>query len=676
MPGNSQISSQRYTPIVDYAIIGDCHTAALVSRSASIDWCCLPRFDGGTIFGRLLDWERGGFCLVEPAEDNYTSTRNYVENTLVLATTFRAPGGEARLLDCFTMWEDGEDLFLAAEASGSFGQVGQTLEFATSGRQGGLQQARPYLSDLRPGTEQQRGLGLGGYLGQAEEAGSARYPLRQLLRVVEGVRGTIEMRAFIQPRFDYGSLKPWLQRYGPNVFSAVGGNDALVIAGDAPLEMCEDAFAASFSVRAGERVRFSFIYRSPAELDSQSPPPYDPDELDLRLDATIVWWRKWASKVKVQGPYAPEVARSALVLKALVNAPTGAVVAAPTTSLPESIGHGRNWDYRYSWVRDSQFTVRSLTKLGCNEEAEGFRRFIERSAAGSADSLQIMYGAGGERRLTEVKLDLDGYQSSRPVRIGNAASAQRQLDVFGYLLDLSWRWHLRGESPEDDYWRFLLSLVDKAISWWQEPDHGIWEMRGKPQHFVHSKVMCWTAVDRGIKLARGCLRQAPVDEWELAEKTIRETIERDGYDHDRGVFVQAFGTSELDAALLLLPAFDFLEYNDERMLRTTDAIREELDDNGLLRRYISDDGLEGREGVFVPCTFWLAECLAQQGRTKDARDVFGRAVATANDLGLFSEEFDPSSRILLGNFPQGLTHLSHIAAAVALIDALRADGGE
>lgn len=599
-----------YPAIGDYAIVGDCHSAALVSRDASIDWCCLPRFDSGSVFGRLLDWDRGGYCQVEPATDGYTSSRDYLPGTLVLVTTFFAPGGEVRLYDCFTMRE-----------------------------------------------------------------GGSRQPYRQLLRVVEGVRGEMDVRVTLRPRFDFGGVKPWLRLHGPKLYSAVGGNDAIVVAGDVDFEIVDlHDFAATVGVRAGERHRLSIAYYPPEDIDPSVPPPPDADELDRRLADTIEWWRTWSAKVKIGGPYGPEAARSALVLKALVHAPTGAVVAAPTTSLPESMGAERNWDYRFSWVRDSQFTVRSLTELGCTDEADGFRRFIERSAAGSAESLQIMYGVGGERRLTEVTLDLDGYCGSQPVRIGNAASNQTQLDVYGYLLDLAWRWHQRGRSPDDDYWRFLLGLVDRSVELWQEPDCGIWEMRGKPQHFVHSKVMCWAAVDRGVRLGHECLRQGPFKRWERAARDMREAIESDGYDTDRGVFVQAFGSKEFDAALLLLPTFDFVAYDDDRMVRTTDAVRHELSDDGLLRRYRGDDELGGTEGVFVACTFWLVECLARQGRSAEAQEVFGRAAATANDLGLFAEEFDPGSRRLLGNFPQGLSHLSHIAAAATLSAALPGPG--
>jgi len=591
----------RYPPIGDYALISDCHTAALVSRSASIDWCCFPRFDSGPAFGRLLDWERGGFWSIEPTSEEASLSREYLGDSLVLATTIAVPGGECRLLDCFPMRE-----------------------------------------------------------------GGAEHPRRQLLRIVEGRRGQVELRTCLSPRFDYGEIKPWLRQAGPNLFSAVGGNDALVVGGDVALEVVgHHDFAGSFTVHAGERARLSIFYASPEDIDPYPPPMPGSSELDERLEETIEWWRSWATHITTDQPYRAEVLRSAMVLKGLVHAQTGAVVAAPTTSLPESLDHGRNWDYRYSWVRDSQFSVRSLTRVGCVGEAEGFRRFIERTAAGSAESLQILYGVGGERRLTEVELDLDGYCSSRPVRIGNAAARQSQHDVYGYLLELAWRWHRRGHSPDDDYWRFLISLVDTAIDVWAQPDCGIWEVRGRPQHFVHSKVMCWAAVDRGIRLANECLRQAPLERWERAARKIRAAVEHEGYDAERGVFVQAFGSRKLDAALLLLPTVDFIAYDDERMVRTTDAIVADLSDDGLLRRYRGGDRL-GSEGDFVACGFWLAECLAHQGRVQEAREAFGRANAAANDLGLFSEEFDPSTRTFLGNFPQGLTHLSHIAAAVAL----------
>jgi GH15 family glucan-1,4-alpha-glucosidase len=596
------VIDDRYPPIGDYALIGDCHTAALVSTRASIDWCCMPRFDSASVFGRLLDWDRGGHFAITPADDSASVFRAYVEDTLVLVTTFETATGEARIYDSFSMVE-----------------------------------------------------------------GGAQHPRRELLRIVEGVRGTVEMRATISPRFDYAEIAPWLRHHGERFYSAVGGNDALVISADVDLQPSDHHdLHATFTIRAGSRARFAVGWAPPESIDPRPPEPASADELDQRLDETVGWWQSWAAKAAAATDSTAR--RSAIVLKALTHAPTGAVVAAVTTSLPEDLGGERNWDYRYTWIRDSQFTVRSLGEVGCDAEADGFRRFVERSAAGSADSLQIMYGVGGERRLTELELaTLSGYAGSRPVRIGNAASQQLQLDVYGYLLDLAWRWHQRGQSPDDDYWRFLLSLVDAAAERWQEPDRGIWEVRGEPQHFVHSKAMCWTAVDRGIRLAEACLRQAPVRRWKHTAREIQDAIDADGYDEDLGIFVRSFGSTDVDAALLLLPAFGYVDYDDERMIRTTDAIRVELDDGGLLRRYRSEDGLRGGEGVFIACTFWLAETLAHQGRLADAQEAFDRAAATSNDVGLFAEEFDAKHKALLGNIPQGLSHLSHLTAALALV---------
>jgi len=598
-----------YPPIADYALISDCRSAALVSSSGSIDWCCVPRLDEGSCFGRLLDWEQGGFCSLDPADGETTLFRRYVEGTLVLETTFRSSGGEARLFDCFTIDESRE-------------------------REG---------------------------------------PRCRLLRVIDGVRGHMDFRLQVVPRFDYGEVEPWLRHHGMHVYSATGGDDALMISSDFGLTMTDGhSLEATFAVRAGERARISIAFVPPNEIEALGPQPTEGPELDQKLEHTIEWWREWSSQVQLKGPEGPGVVNSAIILKALTNTDTGAIAAAATTSLPESPGGNRNWDYRYSWVRDSCFSVRSLADIGCRAEADAFRGFIERSAAGRAEDLQIMYGLGGERRLTEVTLDhLSGYRGSRPVRVGNAAEDQVQLDVYGLLVEQTWRWHQRGSSPDDDYWRFLLDLIDAAAEHWQDPDRGIWEIRGEPRHFTHSKVMCWAALDRGIRLAEDCLRRAPVKRWAKVRDEVRAAVESEGYDPDRGVFVQTFGGTELDAALLLLPSVEFVAYDDERMLRTTDAISEELDADGLLRRYLPGkeikDGLEGEEGAFLPCSFWLAECLARQGRLERARSVFDRTVSTGNQLGLFPEEYDPEADEMLGNFPQALTHFSHIAA-VALTE--------
>ena len=615
VPAGNDLSvsdADRYPPIGDYGLIGDCQSAALVSRRGSIDWCCLPRFDAGSAFGRLLDHDRGGHCSIVPTEPgSWRYQRSYLKDTVVLETSVQGPGGEATLTDCF---------IVAGEPSPS--------------------------------------------------------PERKILRVLEGRRGSIEFEMRVAPRFDYGQVRPWIRRHGHHLHSVTGGNDSLIVWCDQELEEedPEHELVGRTVVGVGDRVRLLIRYCLPELVDAHAPSDADPKELDAQLEHTIGWWREWAATVHLGGRDEPAARRSALTLKALTYAPTGAVVAAPTTSLPEAIGEPRNWDYRFAWVRDSSFSSRAFAELGCDPEADAFRAFIMRSAAGHADDLQVLYGVGGERRLEgRVVEGLEGYRSSSPVRVGNDATSQRQLDAYGELVNLTWRWHRRGHSPDDDDWRFLLSLIDHASEQWSRPDKGIWEWPGRPDHFVHSKVLCWSAVDRGLRLADECMRRAPTRRWKRARDEIRKAVEERGYDRKRGVFVQAFGRKQMDAALLLLPTVEFVDWRDERMLRTTEAVRDELSaGEGLLYRYRRSDGLPGSEGAFLCCSFWLAECLAHQGELDEARAVFDKAIATGNDLGLFSEEIDPESAELLGNFPQGLTHLAHIDAAVALAGAQRA----
>jgi GH15 family glucan-1,4-alpha-glucosidase len=591
-----------YPPIAGYALITDCRSAALVQRNGSIDWWCAPRVDSPSCFGRLLDWRNGGYCVIEPADRPHSSFRQYVEGTMVLSTIFSSAGGEARVIDCLIVDED-----------------------------------------------------------EPED------PRCRLVRVIEGIRGRVDFDVDMRIRFDYGEVKPWLRYHGRRLYTALGGSEGLVISSDVELEReGRHDLKATFTVRAQERLRLQLEFIRPS---AAIPPPPKPKDIDSSVEATVSWWQRWSEQITLEGIYRPGVVRSALALKGLSQRETGAIVAAATTSLPESPHGRRNWDYRYSWIRDSSFSVRALTDIGCYLEAEAFRRFIQRSAAGSAAELQVMYGPSGERRLTEIELDMEGYRQARPVRIGNLASRQLQMDAYGELLELTWRWHLLGHSPDDDYWRFLYEVVDMAVDRWADPDHGLWEIRGTPQHFVHSKVMCWVAIDRGLRMAEQSMRKIPTRRWETARSAVRKAVETKGYDAKRRTFLQAFGSANVDAALLLLPSVGFVDYNDERMVGTVAAIHRELEVDGLVLRYRTGqtaDGVGGREGTFLACTFWLAECLARQGRLDDARVVFDRALATGNDLGLFAEEYDPAAGEMLGNFPQALTHLSHIAAAVAL----------
>jgi GH15 family glucan-1,4-alpha-glucosidase len=598
------MSGQRQIPrIGDYALIGDCHTAALISPEGSIDWCCLPRFDSGSSFGRLLDEDRGGFCDVTVDGTQEQSSQSYVDDTLVLETRLQGSRGTVRLLDFMAMHADGQS-----------------------------------------------------------------NPRHELIRIVECERGSADVRITIAPRFDYGAVRPWLRRANVTSFTAIGGDDGLHIWSSNEITLDQEAMVTQAHLHAGERVQLVIRFVRPHLLD-EAHDPYTGEAVDARLDETIEWWRTWRQRLGGDGSADPAAVRSGLTLKALTYAPTGAIVAAPTASLPETLGGVRNWDYRYSWVRDSAMTAQALADFGCEAEALGVRRFIVRSSAGHAEDLQMLFGISGERRIAEEDLDLAGYRDSKPVRIGNAAAKQLQLDTPGEILDLVWRWHQRGISPDDDEWRFFSELVEMVVERWEEPDCGIWEWRGQPRQFVHSKACCWSAVDRGLRLAEECARQAPVRRWRRARKEIRASIESRGYDSKRGIFVQEFEGDRLDSALLLLPVIGFIDFEDERMIRTSEAIHDELDENGFLLRYRENDELPGTEGAFLACSFWLAECYARQGNLQAGQRVFDQAMSAASPLGLFSEEVDPTSGELLGNYPQALTHLSHVSAAVALAEA-------
>lgn len=491
----------------------------------------------------------------------------------------------------------------------------------------------------------------------------ARPGARRLVRIIEGIDGDLELTVHVAARFDYAALQPWVRVRGPQLATLQGGDDAIVVSSDGPLRRTGEDLEIRCRVAGGERWRLSLAPTPPAAVDGDVPAPA-PEDVDAAVNATIVWWRQRAAEVSVADA---SVVRSALTLRALVFEPTGAVAAAGTTSLPERPGGRRNWDYRFSWIRDSTFAARALAAVGMPGLADRFRAFVHRTAAGSADDLQVLYGLGGERHLPERELPLAGYRGSRPVRVGNLASRQIQHDMVGEIMQLAWHAHGRGHAFDDDEWRFLDSVIERAARRWYEPDAGFWEWRGEPRHFVHAKAACWGALDRGLALAEAQDRPAPTARWQRARAAVGSTLDRAGFDPGRRTFVQALGHDALDAVALRLHLTGYVDVDDPRMHGTVDAIRDELAaGDGLLWRYTEDDGIEGGEGAFLACSFWLAEVLATQGRRDEAREVYESALATATPLGLFSEELDPATREPTGNLPQALTHLSHITAALAL----------
>lgn len=597
------MNNHQAPPIENYCYIGDCHSAALISLDGSIDWCCMPRIDSNPCFSRLLGWENGGYCQIVPQE-KYRVKRRYLEDTMILETHFTTKSGKAKVYDFFPM-----------------------------------------------------------------RIGGKYFPYQQIIRIVEGVQGKVKFHARIAPVFDFGTAKPWIRLYKRTAFSALGGDNGLLISGDMGLSIANRfELAANFSVKKGERRYLAIQFNKPVELDDLVICVPSKDELDFRLEETKEWWKNWVVRCKFTGPYAAYILRSALVLKSLSHAPTGAIAAAPTTSLPEAIGGTRNWDYRYSWIRDSVFTVITLTYLGYELEADKFRRFIERTCSSNPAGLQTLFGVAGERRLHEYEIkELSGYHNSGPVRIGNAAESQFQLDMYGYLLLLAHQGCELGKPPTTEYWKFLVQILNYLKKYWRKPEAGIWEVRSMNRQFTYSKVLCWAAFDRGICLARKLKQHAFIESWKKERDDIRRWINNNCIIKEKGIYAQSPDSTDLDASLLLLPFFGFISYKSKRMIRTTEAIRKELALNGLLRRYPDHtDGFESSEGAFISCSFWLVTCLANQGRHKLAKKIFRQTLKTSNDLKLFSEEYDPKQKRMLGNFPQALTHLSLIGAAMTL----------
>ncbi|HXV10097.1 MAG TPA: glycoside hydrolase family 15 protein [Burkholderiales bacterium] len=489
----------------------------------------------------------------------------------------------------------------------------------------------------------------------------------RIVRVVEGVRGSVPMSLCLNPRFDYGKTAPWITEDGP-VVRAGAGPEALELRADVPLTTRERQFEAAFTVREGERVCFVLTWHLSWE---HAPRPIDPI---AALAETDGWWRTWSGRSTYRGAWRDEVERSLITLKALTYAPTGGIVAAATTSLPEFIGGVRNWDYRFCWIRDAALALESLMAAGYVEEATQWRDWVIRAVAGDPEDLQIMYGIGGERRLDEYELPwLSGYEGSRPARVGNAASGQLQLDVCGELVDAVYRARQLGMAPVPGTERLGRELILWLERHWQEPDDGIWEIRGPRRHFVHSKVLARVAVDRIVKMAEASGYGGALERVRKMRDDIHRDICEKGYDSARKTFTQYYGSQQLDAALLLIPQVGFLPASDPRVAGTVDAVQRELMHDGFVMRYIPDensaDGLPPGEGAFLACSFWLAIDLAMLGRLEEARKLFDRLLAFRNDLGLYSEEYDPAHRRLIGNFPQAFTHLTLIASAVALTKA-------
>ena len=495
-------------------------------------------------------------------------------------------------------------------------------------------------------------------------------PLREtkpdVVRIVEGMRGQVEMRMELALRFDYGSIVPWVRNVD-GILMAVAGPDLVTLRTPVELVGRNLHTYASFTVAEGDRVPFVLTW-SPSH---ETPP--EPIEPEAALEDTVSFWEEWSERCAEVHPWDEAVRRSLITLKALTYAPTGGIVAAPTTSLPEALGGVRNWDYRFCWLRDATLTLLAFIRAGYTEEAEAWRDWLLRAIAGSPDDVQVMYGVAGERRLVELELPwLAGYEASRPVRIGNGAAGQLQIDVYGEVIDALYHARRQGVPASDDAWALARKTLDWLESGWKEPDEGVWEVRGPQRHFTHSKIMSWVAFDRAVKTAMRLDREGPVDRWRANRREIREAILTEGFNTELNSFVQYFGSDRLDASLLLIPLVGFLPADDPRVLGTVAAIERDLMRDGLVERYRADeenvdvDGLPPGEGVFLPCSFWLAAVWAQQGRVDEAVELFERLLSLRNDLGLLSEEYDPERGRLVGNFPQAFTHLTLVETAFTL----------
>ncbi len=604
------------TPISDYGLLSDCSTAALVDRRGAIDWLCLPRFDSPSVFTRLLDPD-GGHWVITPTAPSVTVRRRYVPGTLVLETTFDTASGSARLRDALLV---------------PYGQRGDDLG-----------------NDCP----------------------------HELVREVEGVTGTVEFELELTPRPEYGLVRPLLRivEGGARTF---GGPNQFALRAPMPLEGDHGRARARFRVAAGQRQGFSLVWGAP---ERPPPEPTAPEYVGHRIEDTVEAWRSWEAEHDIyEGPHHELIRFSSLVLKGLSYKPTGAIVAAPTTSLPERIGGERNWDYRYAWIRDASLTLEALYTGACPDEAGDFVSFMTSSAGGSArddSSLQIMYSVTGAHDLSERELPhLRGWRDSRPVRVGNGAWCQAQVDVYGELLNALYLYRQRLGTLHPEIQHFAIDLAEAAVSRWREPDAGMWESRGESRHHLSSKLLCWVALDRAVRLAPELGDPPRAAAWAAERDRIRDAILDEGWSARRQTYTQVFDSDELDASVLLMPIYGFLPATDERMRATIDAISRDLTENGLVLRYRAHggrntDGLVGEEGSFVLASCWLVSALAQAGELARAEELFDRLCAATNDLGLLSEEIDVNSGELLGNFPQAFSHVGLINAA-ADIDQARA----
>jgi GH15 family glucan-1,4-alpha-glucosidase len=491
-----------------------------------------------------------------------------------------------------------------------------------------------------------------------------------VVRIVEGLDGSVQMRTELVIRFDYGSVIPWVRRLDVRTLVGLGGPDGLVLRTPIQLEPDDMSHAAEFTVRAGDRVPFVLTWH-PSHLEI--PRPVDAEQA---LVDTEAFWRDWIGGCRYQGDYAGPVRRSLIVLKALTYRPTGGIVAAPTTSLPERIGGERNWDYRYCWLRDATFTLYALLNAGFTTEARQWRDWLLRAVGGDPEKAQILYGLGGQRRVVEQELNwLPGYAGSRPVRIGNAAHEQFQLDVYGEVMDVLHQARVHGLDPDDHAWSFQRNLLEYLESAWDQPDEGIWEVRGPRRHFTHSKVLAWVGFDRAVQSVEQWGLEGPVERWRRVRQEIHEEVCSEGFNRELNSFTQAYGSDELDASTLLIPILGFLPPSDPRVIGTIDAIQRELTEDGFVQRYKTGesnavDGLSGHEGAFLPCSFWLVDALVMMGRLDEGKELFERLLGVQSDLGLLAEEYDPRERRLLGNFPQAFTHVGLVNSAYNLSNHL------